>query len=1014
MDHLCSLCGVILEPCEPLPNPSDPPKRLDWKQEIRAVSSDGGMSPVTLTGVGFRDPDRYDLLASSDPETSYMSPGHGETWRRYCLLDTLSDERTFAFHEICWQLFLQKVSLSTNHHAEPRRIAQLIFQLIHCLPYDDFGIPCHSHDFGGAMNFCRKLPDKLPRSWRFLMADPSIFSPSSANSAPRNDSQLPRTTSDFQIHDDIFARLSHEMVYLITTVSESTDLCNLRLSSKFVSKLTSPDLLSQDFWRSRFSVDREMGFFLPLSDFKIDWRSLYFSLRYSLLDKTETGHMRNRRRIWLCLDDLAQSLIPLLDQHICFQDRQSVQLDVASECYYISGLRISERSETNTFAEFSRVGYIIPQAEVHIPVRPNDCLIGMRVAASASGIVGLGFRFRTRTDDTVWKNVGVVTDLPGGVGAATIEPTHDTWLRGAILGFDASKIVSFQVLERVQRTKLQIAPTQITDSRSALWHPNEPDTSDQDTIYPLLLEHPEVDDPLYFLNMDFGGPGGALISRLTRISALHDEANGYFRGFAFSYIDGRTASFGLRTVIDKARERSTCIEQSLSIDGPGGETIVSLELQTCNASMSEDIRVIKLRTSYNRTMDFRTMTPPGEEEEKYSRQTILSPTGMPISAILARVELSSGALQSLGIQYPCSRASTTPSLSQIPFTDTTTKQNDPHSFPNSKDVMYNAPANFWHGTGCFTSVMLAGIQRIGFCFEFWGSTDRVYLGQWYREVGYLSVQEDERICGFTIWQQQEHLSHDLGTVLQSDGNIAGIRITKTGLEERDLEIILGDKNDMLPYSFAENPYERLTGLAWVFNRKGDYTYGLTRPSHHFPGVSLALRYMLGLWPASRPPEKLTWLAEDEEGNLLKVSRVHAVFSRESGKLSGFVFDYGTGQISRTAGSADGVRASFDLDSEEYIIRIFLQIWRHESEVVFYTSAGRVHALSPSGSCGQPRHRDPANYEVFDCGDLKDGSRYRDKSTECVGIWVAMTWGPGCVNLVHTAGAITISRAEGQQ
>ncbi|KAF5595295.1 uncharacterized protein FSUBG_9195 [Fusarium subglutinans] len=1005
MDQFCSLCGVILEPCEPLPDPSDPPKRLDWKREIRAVASDGGFSPVTCTGVGFLDPDRHDLLASSDPETSYMNPGHGETWSRHPLISLLSDERAFGFHEICWQLLLQKVSLTHHHPAKPQRIAQLLFQLLYCLPYDNFDMPCHSHDFGGALAFCRKDPEDLPRPWRFLMADPRTFTFNSTNPAPRNNSILPRATTDSQIHDDIFAKLSPEMVHLIITMLESADLCNLRLSSKFVSKLTSPDHLSQNFWKSRFSVVREMGFFLPFSNFRIDWRSLYFNLRHSILDKTETGHMRNRRRIWLCLDALAQTLIPLLDQQICLQDLGSVQLDVASEClYYISGIRISEGNDMEIFEEFSRAGYIIPQDEVHICLHPNDCLTGMRVAASASGIVGLSFRIRTWTDDIVWKNIGVVTDLPDGVGVANMEPCHDTRLRGVILGLDACRIVSLQVLERVQRQKLRDTPTQIADYRSALWHPDEPDTSGRDIIYPPTPVFTRADDPL-FLNMDFGGPGGALVSRLNRISALHDETSGHFRGFAFYYIDGHTASFGLRTVITSASKRSTCIEQSLCIDGPSGERIVSLEVQTSKAYVSGDIRAIKLRTSYNRNMEFRTMAKLGEEEEKYSRQIMSSPTGMPISAILASVE------------GPSNRWAY----------NTSAEEDNPHNFPNSKDVMYNAPANFWRGNGCFTSVLLAGVRRIGvstgmpgrtrgldhiagLCFEFWGSTEQVYLGQWYREVGCLSVKEDERICGFTFWQQQEHLSHGLDTVLQSDGNIAGIRITKTGLGQTDMEIILGDKNDMLPYALTENPYERLTGLAWVFNRECDYTYGLTRPSHHFPGVSLALRYMFGLWPASRPPEKLTWLAEDEEGSLLKISKMHAVFSRTSGKLCGFIFDYGAGQISRTAGSGDGVKASFDLDSEEYIIRIALQVWRNESEVVFYTSAGRVHALSASGSCDQPRERDPTAYEEFDCGDLKDGSRYRDKSNECVGIWIAMAWRPGCTNLVHTVGAITISRA----
>jgi hypothetical protein len=90
---------------------------------------------------------------------------------------------------------------------------------------------------------------------------------------------------------------------------------------------------------------------------------------------------------------------------------------------------------------------------------------------------------------------------------------------------------------------------------------------------------------------------------------------------------------------------------------------------------------------------------------------------------------------------------------------------------------------------------------------------------------------------------------------------------------------------------------------------------------------------MDIWPNSRAPDKLTWQVEDDEGNLCTVSRIHAVFCRNSGKLSGFVFDYGTGQISRTAGSADGVKSSFNLDSEEWITCMDLQLWKDESEVV---------------------------------------------------------------------------------
>ncbi|EWY87857.1 hypothetical protein FOYG_09241 [Fusarium oxysporum NRRL 32931] len=1091
MHQFCVLCGVILVPC-PSSLLGDPPKRLDCKQEIRAVTSHGGLSRVTLTGVGYLDASA--LLASSDHDTSYMSP-EDELTLHYLNYSPPTGTWTFAFHEACWQLLLRKVSLSKENQADPQRIAELLFRLLYCLPYDRFKVPCPNHDFGGALKFW-KSPLILPESWNFLLADPSTLTLGSATQAIKDVFELPHTTPDFQSSDDIFARISPEIVHLVITMMESTDLCNLRLSSKFVSKLTNPDHLSQDFWKNRFSVDREMGFFpsenklcLP-SNSKVNWRTLYFDLKCSLRGETGNGHMRNRRRIWLCLDVVARSLISLLDQNLCLQDRQSVEQDVVSQryepgqfiqtpiiedshenspsdigarlfgfqciiflpqnldigsrislsrilfdgIYYISGLRLSEQSEMNGFKEITSVGYIVLQIEIHVPFGPNHRLTGMRVAASASGIVGLSFRIDNGTDAIVWKNIGIVTDPPDGVRVATFEPKIDSQLCGAIIGFDACKSVSFQVLEEaIQIANMQVAATKIAGSMSGLWHPTEPDTSVHGVIRPSTPNHQQTIDPLYLLNMDFGGPGGTLISRLSRITALHDDEHGSFRGFAFSYVGGLTRSYGTRTVINTTSDRSTCIEQSFSIDGPGGERIVSLESEPVASSKTENIRAIKLRTSYDRTLEFRRTCLSLGDQVAQSWQTIIPPSGMPISAILARAQLRSGALQSLGVQYVTHLAA---NLSQIPFTDTNMENSNSHSFPTSKDGLEKAPGSLRRSEGCFTSVMLARIRRIGvsrglpgrtrgldhvagLCFEFWDSAHPVYIGQWYCEVGYLSLKQGERICSFTFWQQQESLPGNNSR--ENAGRTTGIKITKTGLGQKDMEVVLGDKQEMLSYSFVENPYEHLMGLVWIFDRKCDYTYVLTKPSEHFPRTSLTLNSMMRIWPNSRAPYKLTWQVEDDEGNLCTVSRIHAVFCPNSGKLSGFVLDYGTVQISRTAGSADGVKSSFSLGSEEWITRMDLQLWKDESDVVFHTSAGRVYSLSPSGSCDQPRQKDPADYEVFEFNHLGcsrtgsqgclDGSS--ESSDECVGIWVTMKWWPRYANIVEAAGPITISRGEGR-
>lgn len=69
------------------------------------------------------------------------------------------------------------------------------------------------------------------------MANPSTLTPGSATHAITDVSKLPYAISDFQVSDDIFAMLSPEIVYLVIAMAESTDLYNLRKSSKFVSKL---------------------------------------------------------------------------------------------------------------------------------------------------------------------------------------------------------------------------------------------------------------------------------------------------------------------------------------------------------------------------------------------------------------------------------------------------------------------------------------------------------------------------------------------------------------------------------------------------------------------------------------------------------------------------------------------------------------------------------------------------------------------------------------------------------
>jgi hypothetical protein len=130
-----------------------------------------------------------------------------------------------------------------------------------------------------------------------------------------------------------------------------------------------------------------------------------------------------------------------------------------------------------------------------------------------------------------------------------------------------------------------------------LWNPKEPETLGHEVILPTIPEQSKAVEPTFFLNMDFCGPGGILLSRLTRITALHDDRLGSFKGFAFSYTDGSRSCFGMTKVVNTASDTWSCIEQSFSIDGPGGERIVSVksESELNEFHVNNHVGIIKVR-----------------------------------------------------------------------------------------------------------------------------------------------------------------------------------------------------------------------------------------------------------------------------------------------------------------------------------------------------------------------------------------------------------------------------------
>ncbi|KAJ3466142.1 hypothetical protein MRS44_006800 [Fusarium solani] len=440
--------------------------------------------------------------------------------------------------------------------------------------------------------------------------------------------------------------------------------------------------------------------------------------------------------------------------------------------------------------------------------------------------------------------------------------------------------------------------------------------------------------------MDFGGADGSRLSLLNRIVAFHDDCHDSLRGFSFFYTDGSEEAFGIRGIVDTASKRWTCIEQSLALNGPGGERIAKLIFEHRHTALGQYLHVIKMLTNHGRTLEFRRCNRGLDDRGLEKEECLAPPQGKLMTGILATVQLPVGSLQSLGLSSLADVPSMTPKSHRKPTKAPCTFSMDQHHWGKTPRVLQNS-------SSCFTSAVLSKIRRIGLSagipgrsrgpghisglrFEFWGSDVPVYVGQWFHEVDMLCLEPGERVTSFTFLQAQE--SSPNNTQRENSGRITGIKICKSGSGQKEVEICFGDRDDMLAYSFTENPYEELDGLAWSFDHQYDYIYVITRCSRPHAGTVLELYGIMDVWPNSRIPDKLFWKAQDDKGNCLRISHIHAFFNDY--KLSGLVFAYGNGQIRRQSGHVEGDRASMRLENDERITKVdFLTDSQSRDEII---------------------------------------------------------------------------------
>ncbi|CAG9980904.1 unnamed protein product [Clonostachys byssicola] len=371
----------------------------------------------------------------------------------YYLADSEDGEESivFVYHEACWQMLLTRLTYNTGSDPDHEDVAYWLFYTLASVPRWD-GRLLPRHGYHGVMpilesNHLRGVLEAVIDYIPF----PSI-SPESHPSQPTIDSGALLSTQDLPVPSyDPFRQLPSEIIWDIIVYLTYDDINNARLSSRHFAMHTSAARLPQKFLASRFSPEMGLGFVLAMDKNEtgyadMDWRGLFDNCMSLLQQPGNLGDgFRNRRRIWICLQDIAATVeilltssdfntiiynvprlafdgYPLGQRVSCadleYRDRADpqqimknkdprtralqLQLDsttiVSSIEYttivfesvpYICGLRVSFPPEGLTLSEqHHEVGILLPSRTKSVPIEKDITLSDFSVCYSPDGIHG--------------------------------------------------------------------------------------------------------------------------------------------------------------------------------------------------------------------------------------------------------------------------------------------------------------------------------------------------------------------------------------------------------------------------------------------------------------------------------------------------------------------------------------------------------------------------------------------------------------------------------------------------
>ncbi|RDL40117.1 uncharacterized protein BP5553_00096 [Venustampulla echinocandica] len=490
--YFCPLCGVWMRGILP-PRPDATVQRFEWFEELRVVCSANGAANPYLTGVCFGLRGRMEIAAPPNSRAKYNDSG--VSMDRYQLYYSNNLFWVFSLHEACWRLF----SLQTSGSEEvDSGVVNCLFRLLLSASVDAFGHLSFRQDVGGANNFRRPYNNPMSRcsntAWSLIFADPHQYLDLIEPGSDTNDIE---TIETFSAHSkcggyislaDCFTRLPNELIHEILINLSSWDVTRARLASRAIARASTIGGLRQEFWRSRFSANFEMGFaFSPAVKLRpsLDWHRRYFAEEDMDCDNSDhtSGSilLRARRLQGINVSGAEFNSTSLYrDPFLGLNVRQAVsgnlngdncvamprphrrgcrELEVKSipipastrgvpigistvvfdNRTYIPGLRVFN-VESELATNPSAMGLIIRENESECWLRSVDDPYGVEVAVVSTGIISL--RFITGNDvDQMSGWFGEPPTTVTGVGFSRLFAQDGQRICGFMAGFDVLNFI---------------------------------------------------------------------------------------------------------------------------------------------------------------------------------------------------------------------------------------------------------------------------------------------------------------------------------------------------------------------------------------------------------------------------------------------------------------------------------------------------------------------------------------------------------------------------------------------